>query len=47
VLRHVQLNQPNDLEDNDADEDDDDEATAKTEATSTEQDLLVPFPDLL
>jgi hypothetical protein len=49
VLRHVQLNQPNDLEDDEDDADDDDEATATTttatEATSTEQDLLVAFPE--
>jgi hypothetical protein len=47
VLRHIQLNQPNDLED---DEEDDDEeeaaaATTTTEATNTEQDLLVAFPE--
>jgi hypothetical protein len=57
VLRHVQLNQPNDLEDDDEVDDaedeevegvDDDEEATATEATSTtEQDLLVPFPDLL
>jgi hypothetical protein len=44
VLRHVQLNQPNDLEDDDDDDDDDDEITA-TEATSSEPALLVPFPE--
>jgi hypothetical protein len=46
VLRHVQLNQPNDLEDeaDDEDEEEDEEVTA-TEDTSTAQDLLVPFPE--
>jgi hypothetical protein len=51
VLRHVQLNQPNDLEDDEDDDDDDDDdeaattARTTTEAVSTEQDLLVAFPE--
>jgi hypothetical protein len=47
VLRHVQLNQPNDLEDDEDDDDDDvDEVAATTtEATSTEKELLVAFPE--
>jgi hypothetical protein len=45
VLRHVQLNQPNDLEDDEDDDDDDDDEATTTEATSSEQDLLVAFPE--
>lgn len=52
VLRHIQLNQPNDLEDDEDDggDDDEDEATVTvtataTKANNTEQDLLVPFPE--
>jgi hypothetical protein len=45
VLRHVQLNQPNDLEEDEDDDDDDDDEATTTEATSSEQDLLVAFPE--